>query len=392
MRKKRIESIDLLRGIVMIIMTLDHVRDYFHKDAFIFNPVDLTKTNALLFFTRWITHYCAPVFVFLSGISAFLYGEGKSKKELSLFLLTRGLWLMFAELFIVTLGWTFNPTYPIFNLQVIWTIGVCMIVLAALVHLKRNYVLFIGCLIIIAHNLLDNIHITSNKPAALLWALIHDPGDFKIGNHFYFIHYSALPWIGIIAAGYWFGGLYTANCNVEKRKKVLLLTGTASIIAFTLLRLINYYGDASLWQVQKSNVFSLLSFINVTKYPPSLLYTLITLGPALIFLALAEKPLNFITKRIIVFGRVPMFFYLLHIYLIHTMAIFAAAWSGFNWTNMVMLNNRVNRVSSLEGYGFSLAIAYAVWVTVIILLYPFCKWFAAYKRANHHTKKWLTYI
>src|SRR5678815_5658526 len=193
---KRIESIDLLRGIVMIIMALDHVRDYFHRDAFFFDPTDLTQTSGFLFFTRFITHYCAPVFVILAGISAYLYGVGKSKMELARYLLSRGIWLVLVELFIISLTHTFNPSYPIFNLQVIWAIGICMIVLSAMIFLKRQWILAIAIVLIGAHNFLDNVHVTGNGTKAFLWSLLHELNEFVSGNTNVFVHYPLLPWIG----------------------------------------------------------------------------------------------------------------------------------------------------------------------------------------------------
>ncbi len=390
-KRKRIESIDILRGVVVIIMALDHVRDYFHYDAFLYSPTDLAHTNAFLFFTRFITHYCAPVFVFLAGVSAYLYGSKRSRRELSFYLLTRGLWLVFAELFIITLGWTFNPAYPLFNLQVIWAIGISMIVLSAIIYIKRIYILLSGILLIAGHNLLDNVHVPGNGIANFLWSLLHEPADFVVGRFHIFIHYPVLPWIGIMALGYYFGGLYSHNYNAAKRKKTFLLAGFAAIALFIILRYFNFYGDAAQWSVQKNALFSILSFLNVSKYPPSFLYALITLGPAMIFLSVAEKPLNAVTKKIAVFGRVPFFYYILHLYLIHLFAMIAVMMSGYHWSVMI-LSNRVNRVVELKGYGFNLVIVYFVWMALVLLLYPCCKWFDRYKKNNQSTKNWLTYL
>lgn len=391
LKRDRIESIDLLRGIVMIIMALDHVRDYFHHDAFLYSPTDINKTNVFLFFTRFVTHYCAPVFVFLAGISAYLYGSKRSKRELSFYLLTRGLWLVLVELFIVTLAWTFNPSYPVFNLQVIWAIGISMIVLSAIIYLKRIYILLTGIVLIAAHNLLDTVHVPGNGLATFLWSLLHEPADFVVGRFAIFVRYPVLPWIGIMALGYFFGGLYNAEYDTVKRKKTLLYTGFAAIAFFILLRYFNFYGDAAPFSVQRNTVFSILSFLNVTKYPPSLLYTLITLGPAIIFLSLAEKPLNTITKKIVVFGRVPFFYYVIHLYLIHLLAIIGAVISGYNWSAMI-LSDRVNRVPALKSYGFNLLTVYFIWIGLIVFLYPCCKWFDRYKRDHQSMQRWLSYL
>ncbi|MEO8406316.1 MAG: heparan-alpha-glucosaminide N-acetyltransferase domain-containing protein [Chitinophagaceae bacterium] len=390
-KSKRVESIDLLRGIVMIIMAIDHVRDYFSYEAFIYSPTDLSKTNVFLFFTRWITHYCAPIFVFLAGVSAHLYGVKRTKKQLALFLLTRGLWLVFAECFIVTLGWTFNPTYPVFNLQVIWAIGISMVFMSALIFLNLRVILTIGILLIAGHNLIDTVHVPGNGASSILWSMIHDEGDFKVGHLSLFIHYPILPWLGIMAIGYYFGKLYTYGYDPEMRRTILLSLGIGSIVLFILLRLSNVYGDASHWAIQNNAVFTFLSFLNVTKYPPSLLYALMTIGPALLFLGLSEKSLGKWGKRITVFGRVPFFYYILHIALIHLLAIGGAMILGYSWTDMI-LHNRVNRTVELKGYGFNIGIVYMVWAAVILILYPLCKKYDRYKRANQSTKWWLSYV
>jgi uncharacterized membrane protein len=391
LKRHRIQSIDFLRGIVMIVMALDHVRDYFHNAAFLYSPTDLNRTGVFLFFTRFITHYCAPVFVFLAGISAHIYGSSRSRRALSFYLLTRGLWLVFAELFIITLGWTFNPTYPFFNLQVIWAIGISMIILSGMIYIKRPYILLIGVLLIAAHNLLDNIHVPGGGIATFLWSVLHEPADFAVGHFNIFVRYPVLPWIGIMAIGYFFGELYTTVYNAVKRKRTLLFTGFGAMALFIILRSFNFYGDAAPWAVQKNSLFNILSFLNVTKYPPSLLYILVTLGPALVFLALAEKPLNSLAEKISVFGRVPFFYYVLHICAIHLLAFFGVIVSGYHWSVMI-LPDRVNRVPALKGYGFNLLTVYLVWAALIVLLYPCCKWFDRYKRKHQAEKKWLTYL
>jgi len=390
-KTRRIESIDLLRGIVMIIMALDHVRDYFHESAFIYNPEDLNHTNVILFFTRWITHFCAPVFVFLAGTSAYLYGAHKTKKELSLFLFSRGLWLVFAELVILSLLRTFNPSYHFLNLQVTWVIGVAMIFLSAMIYMKRTVLLVTGILLITCHNLLDNVHVPGNTGSAFLWALLHDPGYFKFGYFTFHVHYPAIPWIGIIAVGYCAGGLFVRGFDPKRRRATLLSAGLLTSALFILVRFINIYGDFSHWSVQKNAAFTTLSFLNLTKYPPSFLYVLMTLGPALIFLAVAEKPLNGFAKKITVFGRVPMFYYLLHILLIHLFALIAAVFSGYKWSDMV-LTTMIQRSPGLKGYGFNLLIVYIVWIALIFLLYPICKRFDQYKRTHRSGQWWLSYI
>jgi len=390
-RGKRVESIDLLRGIVMIIMALDHVRDYFHHGAFLYDPTDLAKTNVVLFFTRFITHYCAPVFVFLAGISAYLYGAKKSRRHLAYYLLTRGLWLVFAELFILSLVKTFNPSYPMFILQVIWAIGISMIVLSAMIFMGRQFILATALILIGAHNLLDNVHVQGTGMVAFLWSVLHEPGDFIFGHVSVLVLYPLIPWIGVIALGYYFGSLYEPRYDPGKRKRTLLFVGFTAIALFFLLRLFNAYGDAAHWSTQKNAVFSLLSFLNVTKYPPSLLYILVTLGPAMIFLALTEKPLNAFTEKITVFGRVPFFYYVIHFFLIHLLAMIGAVILGYNWSDMI-LTTRVYRAPELKGYGFDLSVVYLVWICLILFLYPCCKWFDRYKRIRQSKQWWLSYL
>ena len=391
LRKKRVLSIDVVRGAIMIIMALDHVRDYFHRDAFFYSPTDLSRTSGILFFTRWITHFCAPAFVCLAGISASLYGSVRGKKALSFFLLTRGLWLVFAEFFIITLMWTFNPAYPVFNLQVIWAIGISMIVLSALIRLDWRIILAIGVLLVAGHDLLDSVHVQGRGLPALLWAMLHEEADLAFGRVTIFVHFPVLPWIGIMAIGYVLGRIYQPGYDGKHRKAILLWAGGGAILLFFALRCFGLYGDPAPWSVQPGAFFSFLSFINVSKYPPSLLYTLVTLGPILIFLAFSEKPLNALTERVSVFGRVPMFFYLLHIPLIHALAIVGATVSGYPAGSMI-LGNRVNRVHELQGYGFSLPTVYLVWASVVLALYPLCRWFDRYKRKHASTKWWLSYL
>lgn len=388
---QRIESIDLLRGTVMIIMALDHVRDYFHGSAYLFDPTDMSRTSVFIFFTRWVTHFCAPIFMFLAGVSAHLYGARRTRKELSFFLLTRGLWLILAELFIVTFEWTFNPFYSMYILQVIWAFGFSMIVLSVMIYLPLRAILLIGILLIAGHNLLDGFHVPGGSFTAFLWSFLHEQHGFTFGPLSMFVGYPILPWIGIIAIGYCFGHLYTSGYDAVKRRKTLLAVGLATIAGFVLLRFINIYGDHSHWSVQQNTLFTFLSFLNTTKYPPSLLYVLMTLGPALVFLALSERPLNALTSRITIFGRVPMFFYLLHILVIHLLAILGAMYWGHPWTDEIF-TGWVTGNARLRGYGFGLPFVYLVWVVVVIGLFPLCKWFDTYKRSHQAKQQWLSYF
>lgn len=393
-KSRRIESIDVLRGFIIVIMALDHVRDYFHAYSYLHDPTDLQFTIAPIFITRWITHYCAPVFTLLAGISACLYGLKNGRKSLSFFLFTRGLWLVILEFAYVTLAWTFNPHYPAFILQVIWAFGISMMVLALLIHLPKPFLLFLGLVLIGAHNAFDNVHVSGHNLPALLWSFLHDPNfaGFPVGPFNLVIGYPVLPYIGIISLGYCLGSLYASDIDAAYRKRMLRNLGLGAVALFIILRFTNTYGDPHNWAAQKNALFTIFSFVNVTKYPPSLLFILMTTGPALLFLAYAERPLNRFTSKVMVFGKVPMFFYLIHIPVIHTLGIFGAMISGRSASDMVNFTTWVTANQQLVGYGFSLVVVYLVWIGVMLLLYPICLWFSRYKQANQAEKKWLSYF
>lgn len=388
-KESRIESIDLLRGIVMAIMALDHVRDYFHADAFVYDPLDLSQTSVLLFFTRWITHFCAPVFVFLAGTSAFLVGERKGKAVLSLFLLKRGLWLIFLELTVVNFAWFFNIHFTLVLLVVIWALGVGMVVLAALIHLPKKIILIVGLLLVTGHNLLDNFHLDGNDWKAVVWAILHEFRFFQFEGLNLFVGYPLLAWIGVMAIGYSFGSFYLLDATVRRRNLIRL--GSAAIALFVVIRAVNVYGDPAPWSVQSTPAYTVLSFLNTTKYPPSLLYLLMTLGPSILFLAYAERPLGKLNGAFVTVGRVPMFYYLLHLYLIHGLAVVAAMATGFGFSSMVNFEIWVTMSPSLKGYGFNLWMVYGVWILVLIVLFPLCRWYDVYK-SNHRQKWWLSYL
>jgi uncharacterized membrane protein len=389
--KKRIGSVDLLRGLVMIIMALDHVRDYFHEGAFMYDPLDLDKTSTALFFTRWITHFCAPVFMFLAGTAAFISGQKKSKKELSLFLLTRGLWLIFLELTLFAFEWNFDISFSNIYFIVIWALGISMIFLAALIHLPFKLILIAGIALVAGHNLLDNINITGNTLPAFGWALLHKQNFFTWHGKNILVGYPVLPWIGVMALGYCLGSLYSSGYTAEKRKKILLLIGSMAVLLFVIIRFINIYGDPSPWSQQYSAWFTVLSFIKVTKYPPSLLYILMTLGPAILFLAVTENISSRASNIISIYGRVPMFYYILHIFFVHLFTLLAAAWfTNFGWKAWI-LHQPLWFSTNLKGYGFSLGIVYLVWIGIVAGLYPVCKWYDTYK-ITHKEKWWLSYL
>ncbi|HAO46248.1 MAG TPA: heparan-alpha-glucosaminide N-acetyltransferase domain-containing protein [Ferruginibacter sp.] len=388
---RRIESIDLLRGLVMIIMALDHVRDYFHADSFLFDPLDLGKTNGAIFFTRWITHFCAPVFMFLAGTSASFMEKRKTKKQLARFLFTRGIWLIFLELVVVNFGWNFDILFTNIYFVTIWALGVSMIALAGLIFFPIPLIFTLGFILIFGHNLLDTIHVQGNSFPAFGWALLHEQAFFSWQGKNVLVGYPLLPWIGIIAWGYCFGLLYATSFPAEKRKKWLLGIGFGAIALFILIRFINIYGDPSPWSSQRDPFFSLLSFIKATKYPPSLLYILMTLGPAILFLAFTENAKGPVSRFISVYGRVPMFYYLLHIYLIHVLTMMAAAlFTSYSW-KLWLLQEPLWFTKTLKGYGFSLGVVYMVWIGIVLALYPLCKWYDRYKM-NHKEKWWLSYL
>jgi len=391
-RPRRIESIDLLRGIVMIIMALDHARDYFDASAYVYDPTDLSQASPALFFTRCITHYCAPIFMLLAGIAAWLYGNKNGRKAVSFFLLTRGAWLIFIELFVVTFGWTFNYHFNFYILQVIWAFGVAMVILSAFVHLSRPAILTIAIVLIGAHNLLDGIHSTGNSLSAVGWSFLHQFSFFYYPGWGFAIGYPILPWLGIITLGYYLGSWYAPGVAAAQRQKTLRNLGLAFVAGFIVIRAINLYGDPVHWSGQRNALYTVLSFLNVTKYPPSLCYVLMTLGPGLLFLSVAEKPLNKFTSALTVFGRVPFFYYILHIYIFHLLALAASVLQGHPASDMTDFNTWVTGVAKLKGYGFSLWVVYAVWIAVVLALYPLCKRFDVYKRANQAQKRWLSYL
>ncbi|MBK6729522.1 MAG: DUF1624 domain-containing protein [Bacteroidetes bacterium] len=388
---KRFESIDLLRGIVIVLMALDHVRDYFHADSFLFDPLDLAQTNAAIFFTRWITHYCAPIFIFLAGTSIYIVGKRKGKAEVSSFLLKRGFWLMFLEFTVMNFAWFFNIHFSIITLQVIWAIGLCMVCMAAIIHLPFRGILWFGLVLIVGHNLLDGITVTQPGWKAV-WAVLHQFEIFPnaIGNSTIILVYPLIPWVGVMSLGYCLGALYASDFDADIRKRILRLTGLVAIALFILVRFINFYGDPDPRVTEGSGLIQFLSFLNVSKYPPSMLYLFMTLGPALLFLAYTENLKNKITDNLIIFGRVPMFFYILHVYVIHLFAMFAAQLTGYGWQSF-LLERFPTKDPALAGYGFSLGITYLVWIFVVLVTFPICKWYNNYK-SNHREKWWLSYL
>lgn len=388
----RIHSIDLLRGLVMIVMALDHVRMYFGLGTWYAEPTNLGTTTPLLFFTRWITHFCAPVFVFLAGTSAFLYGMKKANtKQTAWFLFTRGLWLIVVELVIVNFAWTFDSTYSFRILQVIWAIGVSMVVLSALVFLPVWAIFAIGFLLVFGHNLLDPITFRGDSARDVIWYVLHQPNSIFIDStHLVNFVYPVLPWIGLMALGYGFGVFYGKDFPAEQRRRWLFVIGMSATLLFIVLRGFNLYGEPSAWQLRTSPIFSLLSFLNTTKYPPSLHFLLMTMGPALIFLAAIEPIENRLAKPVIVFGRVPFFFYVIHLYIIHALAMLLLVVQDRDWQEYI-LSARGIMSGTLSSFGLGLGAVYAIWIVIVILLYPVCRWYQTYREKNP-SKWWLSYL
>lgn len=392
--RARLYSVDALRGVVMVIMALDHVRDFFHVYAKTFDPLDPAKTWTALFFTRWVTHFCAPTFVFLAGTGAFLSTRrGRTKKELSRFLLTRGLWLILLEVTLVRFGWLFNFDYHFVLLQVIWAIGWGMIALAGLVFLPVRFVAAFGLATILLHNLLDRFRAADFGEWRWLWVVLHEANvTMPKPGYLFLVAYPLVPWVGVMAAGYAFGQILTLGR--EGRRRILFRIGFAAVALFVVLRALNFYGDPLRWAVQERGPwFTFLSFLNTQKYPPSLLFLLMTLGPSIVALALfdrAREP-GPLMRPFVVFGRVPMFYYLLHVPIMHVVAIVLAyvRYGHFEWFFMNWLSPGQPQLEP-EGYGYGLWVVYAVWLGVVAALYPLCRWFAGVKARRRDA--WLSYL
>jgi len=354
-RRERLGSVDLLRGAVMVLMALDHTRDFFSNAGV--DPTNLEQAPAALFLTRWVTHFCAPVFVLLAGTGAYL--SHRPKRDLQTFLITRGLWLVVLEVTVVSFAWSFNPRWPFTMLQVIWAIGWCMVGLALLVELPAAAVGALGAAIIFAHNLTDGVR------GGWLWSVAHRPQVFEpLAGHRVRVPYPLLPWLGVMAAGYGLGVILER----ADRRRWLYAIGGALVAIFVALRLLGGYGDPHAFTAPA------LDFLNCTKYPPSLEYLAMTLGPALIALAALDGRAG---GPLAIFGRVPLFYYVAHLYLIHgaRLAVFA-------------VEKALGRAPS---HGWSLPVVYAVWLAVVAALYVPCRWFAALK-ARRRDLAWLSYL
>ncbi|WP_340073637.1 DUF1624 domain-containing protein [Leptobacterium sp. I13] len=381
----RIHSLDLLKGIIIILMALDHTRDYFHDAILIYDALDPNKTNIPVYLSRWITHFCAPGFSLLAGISAYLIGQRKTKNELATFLLKRGIWLIIIEMTIITFGWYFDIRFKVIALLVIWALGISMIALAALIYLPRNWILIFSCILIFGHNFLDGVHFEKN----FIWTALHEVGYFKLSeNHYLRVGYPVIPWIGVMSLGYYFGVFYSKRFTPNKRRKTLNIIGLSSVLLFVVLRCVNYYGNAIHWKEHDTFAKTMFSFFNTEKYPPSLTFLLMTLGPMFLFLANSENLKGKITRFFSTFGKVPFFFYIIHIYVIHLFALLFAEISGYGWRQMLMT---FTGDTNLDGYGVSIWIVSIIWIAIVLLLYPLCKKFGFYKQ-NHKEKWWLSYL
>ena len=368
---ERVAGIDRLRGLVIALMALDHVRDFFEVDALRFSPTDLTQTYPALFFTRFITHYCAPTFVLLAGVSAFLHGVRlQDRAAQTRFLLTRGLWLIALDVLVISPVWP-DP-FGVIELGTLWAIGCGMIALAGLNWFSARVALAVGVVIIVAHDLLNSVHASVFGAYGPFWSLLHEQGPLPFGLDGK-VAYPALPWIGVIAVGYGLGPLFALPA--ERRARLLQRAGAAAIALFLLLRGLNLYGDPAPWSGQATKTLTALSFLNVSKYPPSLLYILVTLGPVMMLLPAMERFDGAASRVLQVFGQTPLFFYVAHLYAM--LAVYAA----------LMLASG----SPPENLRVGLAAAYVAWAALIAALYPVCRWFAGLKRRRRDWW-WLAYL
>ena len=392
--QKRIDSIDVLRGIVMVIMALDHTRDFFHVHANTDDPLNLATTSPLLYFTRWITHFCAPIFVFLSGTSIYLQSLRKTKKELTAFLVKRGLWLILIEVTVVTLAITFNPFYNFVLLQVIWAIGISMVIMALLVRIPFKFILALGLLIVLSHNLLDIPEAAPGFTTNFWWDLLHR-GNFAsytfAPGHFIAILYPFMPWLGLMMIGYCTGIFFTPAYDPAKRQRLLAFTGIGLLAFFVVVRLINVYGDPVPWAAQRNILYTFLSFIKVNKYPPSLLFMGLTIGVALLALSFLENIGNRFTAVMRIYGRTAFFYYIIHFYLLHLLAAIVFFAKGHSMQDAIASAQNLPFLFIIPGEGFGLPVVYLVWLFVVVSLYPLCKWYDGYK-TSHKEKWWLSYL
>lgn len=388
----RIQSVDLLRGMVMVIMALDHVRDFFHADAYHFSPENLARTNGMLFFTRWVTHFCAPVFVFLAGVSVQLSSAKRDGlRAVSRRLITRGIWLIFLEWTVLEFMWTFNFEYQMVVLQVIWVIGWSMIALAGLIWLPQRAVAIFALAMMALHNAFDRVAPAQWGSLGWLWNILHAPTVFTMGHTRIFALYPLIPWIGVLAAGYSFAPIL--RMEEGRRRRVLLRLGIALAAAFFVLRLVNIYGDPQRWAPQNSITAMVMSFFRTTKYPPSLDYLLMTLGPAIAALGLIDGVRVSENHPLRVFGRVPMFYFVCHFYLIHALALVFSGLRYGRWDYFLHFPGALLGLPDAnfpKDWGYNLAEVYVIWLVVVVLLYLPCRWYMHVKQRSR--SGWLSYL
>ncbi|MBV9774778.1 MAG: DUF1624 domain-containing protein [Gemmatimonadetes bacterium] len=385
-RRARLDAVDVLRGIIIVVMLLDHTRDYVNRDAFFFNPTDLARTTVPLFFTRWVTHFCAPLFVLLAGVGASLrLARGRSRAELARYLVTRGLWLVVLEFTVIRFGLAFDLDYRAFPgmLEVIWAIGVSMVVLAALVRLRLPVaaVAALGLAIVALHDLADGWQVPGTA-----WMLLHRQGMIQVFGVPLLVAYPIVPWVGVMLLGYALGTVY--GWEPGRRRRFLLRTGGAAVAAFVAGRALDLYGDPAPWSVQPTPVFTVLSFLNTTKNPASLLYLLMTLGPALLALAWLERrergPFG---RALVAYGRVPLFFYVVQWFVAHSLAIGLSLAAG---RPVDHLFGMPGAATPAPGAGFGLGVTYLAWLLGLAVTFPLCRWFAGVK--GRRTDWWLSYL
>jgi uncharacterized membrane protein len=388
----RFVSIDVFRGLIMALMALDHVRDFFTNLRF--EPEALQQTSLALFATRWVTHFCAPMFFFLAGTSAFLYGQRHSPAQLTRFLVTRGLWLIVLEFTIIGTAWSFQIPFGFFG--VIWALGASMVIMGVAVRLPMKWLAGLAALMIAGHNLLDRARPAQFGALAWLWTILHVRGSVELPLHVQqFVLFPLVPLVGVMAIGFVCGTLYL--WPRERRRRWLALLGASLSVLFVLLRLTNVYGNPPMglggvsqgdWNIQSTIVKTIILFFDVEKYPPSLQFLLMMIGPSLLLLAWLERePVSNTLRSLLVFGRVPMFFYVLHLYLIHWLAILVAAIAGqpVKW-----LFHGAIFGDTPEGYGYGLGVVYVMWIATLVILYFPCRWFAEIKQRRRAW--WMSYV
>ena len=386
---KRINSIDITRGFVMVIMALDHVRDFMHTSSMIQSPTNLETTTTLLFMTRWITHLCAPTFVFLSGVSAYIsFRKSNSISESRVFLLKRGIWLVILEFTLINFVLWYDIHFRLMIMEVISAIGMSFIVLSLLLKLPSKTIGIIGLVIIFTHNLLQGISVPANPILVFLSSVLFRPFMMNVTPGFsFYTAYPLIPWLGIMLTGFACGELF--EIPAEKRNKIFLRIGLGALSLFAVIRFINIYGDPSGWSQQKPAFFTFLSFINTTKYPPSLLFTLLFIGIMFLVLFISEKYNNWFTAMLAVYGRVPLFYFIIHLAIIHSLMFAMLYLQGFGSSDLLF--GIFNNGRPKTGGGLELPAIYLIWLSVVVLLYPVCRWYGRYK-SGHSENQLLRYL